>query len=106
MRKVSYEAYANQAFRFYARNDSIMLPNPAKEQAISSVDVLNWTVCHEVLGGLDDRQKASILDVYRRTGSIQENVAYAAATHGVPENKLWQLLGSTIKLFAKTRGLL
>lgn len=106
MRKVSYEAYANQAFRFYARNDSIKLPASAKEQAISSIDVLNWTVCHEVLSSLDDRQKAAILDVYRRVGSVQENVAYAAATHNMPENKLWQLLSSTSKLFAKSRGLL
>lgn len=106
MRKVSYEAYANQAFRFYARNDSIKLPASAKEQAISSIDVLNWTVCHEVLSSLDDRQRAAILDVYLRVGSIQENVAYAAATHNMPENKLWQLLSSTSKLFAKSRGLL
>ena len=106
MRKVSYGAYANHAFRFYARNDSVMLPASAKAQGVSSIDVLNWTVCHEVLNSLTDQQKAAILDVYRRAGSVQENVAYAAAMHGMSENRLWQLLNSTIRLFAKSRGLL
>ena len=106
MRKVSYVPYANQAFRFYACNDSVMLPASGKAQGVSSIDVLNWTVCHEVLNSLTDQQRAAILDVYRRGRNIQENVAYVAAMHGMSENKLWQLLNSTNRLFAKTRGLL
>lgn len=95
--RAAYSEYVGHCMRFYARFD-VRKPKTLIEQA-------NWLACDKALRSFPDRERAVLLEIYRRKGEMPSCVNLAAAKHGFTREAVWKLAAALEKRVAQERGL-
>lgn len=98
MSRVFYSDYVNHCMRFYARHD--------KPKFHSEADKHNWAACDNALKTFSDKERETLLTIYRSGDIIADNIYQLSRERGVSQDSIWKLVNELERKIAKRRGLL
>lgn len=98
MAKAFYSEYVKHCLRFYARHADPVFRN--------DIDRYNWNACESALRLYSGKERGLLLEVYRGTDTIPDNIYRVSTMANVPQDTLWKLITELEREVAKRRGLL
>ncbi|MBS6063982.1 MAG: hypothetical protein KH972_08925 [Peptostreptococcaceae bacterium] len=98
MGRTFYTDYVSHCMRYYARYPH---KQPSKD-----IDILNWSVCKDVLDDFSDEEKEILLFIYRERDCFEDNVYQIAKRKNIHQDTVWNLVKSLEIKVAKARGLI
>lgn len=98
MARMFYSDYVRHCLRFYVRHE-----NP---QFRTSADKHNWYACKDTLDTFSDKDRETLLVIYRNGDTMPDSIYQLAKEQGVSQNVLWKMVNELERKVAKKRGLL
>lgn len=102
MRHTYYTDYVSYAIRSYAQNQD-------KRGAMdfdSEAEMLNWNTCAKTMLAFDANEREILLEIYAQEDNFQSAIYLASMKREIPIKRIWALVDSFAKQFAKNRGLI
>jgi hypothetical protein len=72
----------------------------------SDADRENWSACYNVLKDYSQNDMDIISEIYRPGDTIADKIYLLAKTKRVPQDTIWNLVGTIERKIARKRGLL
>lgn len=98
MNKTFYSRYVDHCIRFRIRH-----PHPSSFNSVQSKE--DWQAVNNALCDISDDERSVLSAIYRSRDEIEDAIACASATGGLPEGKICKLIYEFRSKVATYRGL-